>query len=231
MRTQDNCGEAGVLYFCPMGFVIDCFNAPQAAGTEDTMRVCALFLLLIGLGVLISCGSSDPPPSDCSVFPAQQTSQYILPYEVGRSFRVIKTTSHGGTQYYSVDFGMPTGTPVVASRSGRVVNLEMRFLDGDTTPDHFNLIWIQHADGTVARYFHLSHQSARVNSGDLVTQGQVIALSDNTGHSSGPHLHFDVVQCLTGLTPADINTPPCAQTIPLSFKNTTAHSCGLAYGA
>jgi murein DD-endopeptidase MepM/ murein hydrolase activator NlpD len=122
---------------------------------------------------------------------------------------------------------MPTGTPVVASRSGQVVNAEMKFLDGDTIPDHFNLIWIQHADGTVARYFHLSHQSALVNNGNLVAQGQIIALSDNTGHSSGPHLHFDVVQCLTGLTPADINTPPCAQTLPLSFKNTTEHSCGL----
>jgi murein DD-endopeptidase MepM/ murein hydrolase activator NlpD len=191
------------------------------------MKVRTLWLFFIGLGVLISCGSTDPLPSDCSVFAAQETSAYVLPYEVGRSFRVIKTTSHGGTQYYSLDFVMPTGTPVVASRSGQVVNAEMKFLDGDTIPDHFNLIWIQHADGTVARYFHLSHQSALVNNGNLVAQGQIIALSDNTGHSSGPHLHFDVVQCLTGLTPADINTPPCAQTLPLSFKNTTEHSCGL----
>ena len=194
------------------------------------MKVRALSLLFISLGLLVSCGSSDPMPSDCSAFPAQQASPYILPYDVGRSFRVVKTTSHGGTQYYSVDFSMPTGTPVAASRSGQVVNVEMRFLDGDTTPDHFNLIWIQHADGTVARYFHLSHQSALVNNGDLVTQGQTIALSDNTGHSTGPHLHFDVTQCLTGLTPADINTLPCAQTLPLSFKNTIEHSCGLATG-
>lgn len=199
-------------------------------GLSILLRVCTLSLLLIGLGVLISCGSSDPTPSDCSIFPAQQTSPYILPYQVGRSFRVVKTTSHGATQYYSVDFAMPTGTPVVASRSGQVVNVEMRFLDGDTTPDHFNLIWIQHADGTVARYFHLSHQSALVHNSDFVTQGQVIALSDNTGHSSGPHLHFDVVHCLTGLTPADINTPPCAQTVPLSFKNTIEHRCGLIDG-
>lgn len=186
--------------------------------------------LLVALGVLTCCGSPDPMPSDCSVFSGQETSPYVLPYEVGRSFKVTKTTSHGGTQYYSVDFAMPMGTPVVASRSGQVVNTEMRFLDGDTIPDHFNLIWIQHEDGTVARYFHLSHASARVNTGDPVAQGQVIALSDNTGHSTGPHLHFDVVQCLTGLTPADINTPPCAQSLPLSFENTLKHTCGLASG-
>ena len=194
------------------------------------MQVCTPSLLFLGLAMLISCGSPDPMPSDCSVFPVQSTSPYVLPYEVGRSFRISKTTSHAGTQYYSVDFGMPTGTPVVASRSGQVTNLEMQFSDGDTIPDHFNLIWIQHADGTVARYFHLSHQSALVHNGDLVTQGQVIALSDNTGHSTGPHLHFDVVQCLTGLTPADINTLPCAQTLPLSFMNTIEHRCGLIDG-
>jgi len=197
---------------------------------NSKMKICTLQLLLIALALSTSCGYPDHTPSDCGVFAAQETSPYILPYEVGRSFEVTKTTSHGGTQYYSVDFGMPTGTPIVASQSGQVVNVEMRFLDGDTIPDHFNLIWIQHEDGTVARYFHLSHQSALVNSGDVVSQGQVIALSDNTGHSTGPHLHFDVVQCLTGLTPADINTLPCGQSLPLSFKNTVKHTCGLVAG-
>jgi murein DD-endopeptidase MepM/ murein hydrolase activator NlpD len=193
------------------------------------MKPCTL-LLFMGLVLLISCGSRDPMPSDCSVFPAQQTSPYILPYEVGRSFEISKTTSHGGTQYYSVDFRMPSGTPVVASRNGQVVNIEMSFLEGDNVFGHENLIWVQHVDGTVARYYHLAHNSARVANGDEVNQGQVIALSDNTGNSTGPHLHFDVTQCLTGLTPADINTPPCAQTLPLSFKNTIEHTCGLADG-
>ncbi len=194
------------------------------------MKICTLALLIVALGMSISCGSLDPMPSDCSVFPAQETSPYVLPYEVGQSFKVSKTTSHGGTQYYSIDFAMHTATPVVASRSGQVVNIEMSFLEGDNVFGHENLIWIQHADGTVARYYHLAHDSARVANGDAVTQGQVIALSDNTGNSTGPHLHFDVVQCLTGLTPADINTPPCAQSLPLSLKNTTKHTCGLADG-
>ncbi len=194
------------------------------------MKICALSLLFIGLGVLFSCASPDPMPSNCSGFPGQQTSPYVLPYEIGQSFRVTKTTSHGGTQYYSVDFGMPSGTPVVASRSGQVVNLEMSFMEGDNVFGHENLVWIQHTDGTVARYYHLAHESALVANGDQVTQGEAIALSDNTGNSTGPHLHFDVTQCLTGLTPADINTPPCAQTLPLSFRNTIEHSCGLADG-
>lgn len=195
------------------------------------MKICMLPLLLIALGTSTSCGgSADRMPSACGVFPAQETSPYILPYEVGRRFEVWKTTSHGGTQYYSIDFRMPSGTPVVASRSGQVVNMEMSFLEGDNVFGHENLIWVRHGDGTVARYYHLAHNSARVADGDMVDQGQVIALSDNTGNSTGPHLHFDVVQCLTGLTPADINIPPCAQTLPLSFKNTVAHTCGLEFG-
>jgi murein DD-endopeptidase MepM/ murein hydrolase activator NlpD len=108
--------------------------------------------------------------------------------------------------------------------------MEMSFLEGDNVFGHENLIWIRHEDGTVARYYHLAHSSARVANGDAVDQGQVIASSDNTGNSTGPHLHFDVVQCLTGLTPADINTLPCGQSLPLSFKNTHIHKCGLEVG-
>lgn len=195
------------------------------------MKSCLLPLFLIALGVSLSCGGfPDKMPSDCSVFSAQETSPYILPYEVGRSFEVWKTTSHGGTQYYSVDFRMPIGTPVIASRSGEVVNLEMSFQEGDRVFGHENLIWIRHVDGTIARYYHLAPNSTRVANGDEVDQGQVIALSGDTGNSTGPHLHFDVTQCLTGLTPGDINTLPCGQTLPLSFKNTLKHTCGLKAG-
>ena len=52
------------------------------------------------------------------------------------------------------------------------------------------VVYIQHADGRETRYGHLSR--VLVNVGDHVDQGDKIALSGNTGRSTGPHLHFEV---------------------------------------
>ena len=49
-------------------------------------------LLLSAMGVMTFCGYPDHRPSDCSVFAAQEVSPYVLPYQVGRSFKVEKTT-------------------------------------------------------------------------------------------------------------------------------------------
>ena len=51
---------------------------------------------------------------------------------------------------------------------------------------------LRHAGGFTSWYFHIQQNGVLVNVGDVVTQGQAIALSDNTGRSSGAHLHFQV---------------------------------------
>ena len=48
---------------------------------------------------------------------------------------------------------------------------------------------------TYAVYGHLTHGGSKVEVGDTVTQGQLIALSGNSGMSRGPHLHFAVKRC------------------------------------
>jgi murein DD-endopeptidase MepM/ murein hydrolase activator NlpD len=59
-----------------------------------------------------------------------------------------------------------------------------------------------------------------------VLQGDMIARSGNSGQSPFPHLHFDVQMCGLNLPP-NYNQLPCGQTLPVTFRNTSRHTCGL----
>jgi murein DD-endopeptidase MepM/ murein hydrolase activator NlpD len=90
-----------------------------------------------------------------------------------------------------------------------------------------NFVMIKHDDGTIARDIHLTHNGVLVKKDDRVEHGQAIALSGNTGDTGGgAHLHFDVQQCGPNLPP-NYNQLPCGQTVPVTFRNTRLHSCGL----
>ncbi len=120
---------------------------------------------------------------------------YALPFEEGKSFRVIQGYFSGFThkERAALDFNMKRGTNIAAARSGVVVRVKE-----DGTKGGFNIkyrsdgnnIVIQHADGSRAGYWHLQLNGAIVNVGDSVKQGQVIALSGKTGFAAVPHLHF-----------------------------------------
>lgn len=174
------------------------------------------------------------PEVDCSVYPAQDTSPYVLPYQVGQAFLVWRTTSHyakgnGGVGLYAIDFEMPIGTPVIAARAGEVVAARGEFYDGNNEDLKENFVFVKHVDGTIGRYFHLTHNGALVKVGVMVKQGEVIGLSGNTGQSPAPHLHFDVQKCGPNLPP-NYNELPCGQTVPVTFRNTGLHECGLVPG-
>jgi murein DD-endopeptidase MepM/ murein hydrolase activator NlpD len=96
---------------------------------------------------------------------------------------VLTQGAHG---YNSVDFGAPVGTPVLASAEGKVIVAKPSGYNGGYGKN----IVIEHANGTQTLYAHLSSVSVSVD--DEVTKGQQIALSGNTGRSTGPHLHFEV---------------------------------------
>jgi murein DD-endopeptidase MepM/ murein hydrolase activator NlpD len=190
---------------------------------------------VLAFGGTLACSSATVPTMvDCSVFPLNPTSSYVLPYAVGREFRVSRTFDHyttrnGGVGLYAIDIVMPIGTPLHAARTGRVVAVEERFADGDRADFHENWVMVQHTDGTVGRYIHITRDGALVEVGQEVAQGQLIALSGDSGPSGGPHLHFDVQRCGPNLPPG-YNRLPCGQTIPVSFRNTQTHSCGLVPG-
>ncbi|MFJ8005460.1 M23 family metallopeptidase [Streptomyces fagopyri] len=86
------------------------------------------------------------------------------------------------------DFAVPLGTDVSAAHGGTVVKAGGNGA-GDG-PAYGNAIVIKHGNGTYSQYAHLSRIDVRI--GQVVTTGQHIALSGNTGNSSGPHLHFEI---------------------------------------
>jgi murein DD-endopeptidase MepM/ murein hydrolase activator NlpD len=82
-----------------------------------------------------------------------------------------------------IDFITDVGTPVVAAAGGVVQFAGFH-------PQYGNMIDIDHGNDLVTRYAHLS--KILVKEGDLLQRGRRIALSGNTGRSTGPHLHFEV---------------------------------------
>lgn len=84
-----------------------------------------------------------------------------------------------------VDFGIPNGTPVAAAAKGTVDKVS--FEDGG----YGNYVKLRHLDGTTVFYTYYAHlMQASVAAGQSVEAGAVIGFSNNTGTSTGPHLHF-----------------------------------------
>ncbi|WP_344670653.1 M23 family metallopeptidase [Catenulispora yoronensis] len=113
---------------------------------------------------------------------AEMAPKYFLPVQ-----DPIMTAGFGdsGARWANLhtgqDFAVPTGTKVVAITDGTVIEANYAGAFG-------NRIVIQHPDGSETWYCHLS--VIKVRSGK-VAAGQIIALSGDTGNSTGPHLHFE----------------------------------------
>lgn len=91
---------------------------------------------------------------------------------------------NGRTAFHSgLDFRAPAGTEVLAAGTGRVVF-------AGRSGGYGNMIDIEHGDGLVTRYGHLSQIGVRV--GQLVAVGDIIGAVGSTGRSTGAHLHFEV---------------------------------------
>jgi Peptidase family M23 len=105
------------------------------------------------------------------------------PVGSGFGFRVDPFTGRGAL-HTGLDFPADVGTPIMAAAGGMVVNVEVH-------PGYGNLVEIDHGSGLVTRYAHAS--KVMVKQGDLVRRGQLVAQVGNTGRSTGPHLHFEVL--------------------------------------
>lgn len=88
-----------------------------------------------------------------------------------------------GRLHAGIDIGKPIGSTVKASLAGTVTR-------AGSAGDYGILVEINHGNGWVTRYAHNS--KVLVKAGDKVSKGQAIALSGNTGRSTGPHVHFEI---------------------------------------
>ncbi|HEX3765630.1 MAG TPA: M23 family metallopeptidase [Kofleriaceae bacterium] len=127
---------------------------------------------------------------------------YALPYPHGLTFAVLQgfhgEFSHRGSNEYAVDFNCPVATPVTAARPGVVVAFNAGAQGSGTTPEFLddrraNFVVVRHSDGTLGEYMHLAPSGVEVAPGQAVRRGQELGLSGNTGFSSTPHLHFQVM--------------------------------------
>lgn len=112
---------------------------------------------------------------------------YVYPVygRISSGFGRRKAPKKGASTYHKgIDFAVPVGTAVAATCGGVVQR-------AGWGSGYGYCVYIQHPDGKVSRYGHLS--KVLVKAGQSVNQGQKIALSGNTGVSTGPHLHFEIL--------------------------------------
>lgn len=121
-------------------------------------------------------------PNEVDLRLVDSTHGYCIPYpgNVISSFKWRKNRPHKG-----VDIPLNTGDAVYAAFDGIVrVALPTRMTGG-----YGNVVVIRHANGLETYYGHLSKHL--VKSGDVVRAGEMIGYGGSTGHSTGPHLHFE----------------------------------------
>ena len=110
------------------------------------------------------------------------TGDFMVPvssYTFTSGFKMRWGRLHGG-----VDLAVPEGTPVYAADNGKVI------VAGNLGDGYGNYIILDHQNGYKTLYAHNSELLVSV--GDMVAQGEQIALSGNTGNSTGPHVHFEI---------------------------------------
>ncbi|HLL34826.1 M23 family metallopeptidase [Streptomyces sp.] len=144
--------------------------------------------VVLGAGVAAAAPSAAPTAVTATTA-AKKAAGWVAPV---KGYTKTASFAQNGARWQSThsgqDFAVPSGTKVVAAHGGTVVKAGGNGA-GDG-PAYGNAIVIKHGNGQYSQYAHLSKINVKV--GQIVATGQKIALSGNTGNSSGPHLHFEI---------------------------------------
>ena len=130
------------------------------------------------------------------VLPSVNNGGFIRPvnYSINSPFGMRFHPIHKKMQMHTgVDFAAPMGTPIKAAMAGVVVFSGLKGGYG-------NAVIIKHDDKYMSLYGHASKLNVSV--GEFVKQGQTVALVGSTGHSTGPHLHFEIFEYGKRVNPA-----------------------------
>ncbi|QJR35769.1 M23 family metallopeptidase [Gemmatimonas groenlandica] len=146
------------------------FGAPPDSATAERMRVEA------ERAAAVSRNAHDTPRLWSTAFLAPRPSRITSPFGGGRTFNGAVTSRHMGTDYAGA-----VGAPVRAANRGVVRIVDAFTLGG-------NVVYLDHGEGLVTAYLHLSKQLVSV--GDTVARGDTIGRVGATGRVTGPHLHF-----------------------------------------
>ena len=138
-------------------------------GKETGREIIAETVITEAVPQIIERGTQTPPT-------------YIKPISGGTLTSGFK--QRWGRMHKGIDWACPVGTAVKASSGGTVVGAG--WVNG-----YGYCVTLRHPDGKQTRYAHLS--KILVKYGQSVDQGEKIALSGNTGRSTGPHVHFEII--------------------------------------
>jgi murein DD-endopeptidase MepM/ murein hydrolase activator NlpD len=105
------------------------------------------------------------------------------PYSMARRHPIFRTLR----PHQAIDYAAPAGTPVIAIGRGNVTFSGWR-------QGYGNCVEISHPGGYSSRYGHFSRVAAGIRRGAQVNAGDVIGFVGQTGHATGPHLHFEFLQ-------------------------------------
>jgi murein DD-endopeptidase MepM/ murein hydrolase activator NlpD len=154
-----------------------------------------------------------------------EDSFYRLPWKAGTAQEVTQGNNtqftHKGGQKFAFDFKMPDGTSGVAPRGG-VVDFLVESRNKTSIPNKDpwvpgNVLRIKHQDGTFSWYEHMRKNGVVPKKGDLVERGDKVVVTDNTGNSTGAHLHYHVTTA-QGADDAAGNNSSRGGTIQIRFE-------------
>ncbi len=117
-------------------------------------------------------------------------------YHISSSFGRRTDPVYGRTAFHEgIDFAMPSGNSIYSTADGVVVKVRHEFFG------YGNSVMVDHGFGYKTRYAHMSRIA--VHEGDTVKRGSYLGASGNTGKSTGPHLHYEVLYKDRPVNPAN----------------------------